>query len=149
MRTPSVLVSVRISRSSAALSAGLHSTVSSVPGRPFFMITGVSIASSAPRASAVSATYASTCGDRSSSAVSSTVTVSQFVAWDFSAIASGSHLSPTLIRSTLGKSFEFRVPAPYPIRSTRIAGCGPKTGPIARSSAAPVGVTSSCSTCAE
>ena len=145
MRTPSVLVSVRISRSSAALSAGLHSTVSSVPGRPFFMITGVSIASSAPCASAVSATYASTCGDRSSSAVSITVTVSQFSP----AIASVSLASPTLTRSTLGNSFEFRVPAPYPIRSTRIAGCGPKTGPMARSSAAPVGVTSSCSTCAE
>ena len=55
-RTPSVLVSVRISCSNAELSEGLQSTVRSVPGRPFFMITGVSITSSAPVASAFSAT---------------------------------------------------------------------------------------------
>ena len=55
-RTPSVEVSVKISCVSLSASSGLHSTVSSVPGRFFFICTGIANASNAPSASRRSST---------------------------------------------------------------------------------------------
>ena len=50
-RTPSVEVSRRTASASRRASAGSHTTTSHSPLRPFFMVTGATIASSAPSAS--------------------------------------------------------------------------------------------------
>ena len=104
-RMPKVVVSRKINCCKWSASAALQSTVSSVPRRPFFMVTGALITSSAPRSNANCAVCARTWGLRSSTAHSNTVTLSA-VKGDACAI------SPMLTRNTLGNRSGLRVPGP-------------------------------------
>ena len=109
-------------------------TVTRTPGRPFFICTGVKKASFAPCASSRSRSGPRSCGTASSSSVSSTRTRSPL-----DAAAS----SPTIRRSTFGRPFVSRPPAPWPVDSIRIRGSGPYSVACAVTRRAPVGVSSS------
>ena len=107
-----------------------------VPGRPFFMSVGTSTTSSAPSRRRRSATPASSSPSMSSTSVLSCTSCSVWTP----PLARAP--SATTSRSALGRPTGSLVPAPNPLRrGTYSAGGGPDES--TRTSAAPVGVTSS------
>ena len=85
-------------------------------GRPFFIRIGVSQASLAPASSSAAMTAGQTRGSRSS----------MLVSMSSGGAVGGRGGAPTKSRSTLAWPSGSRPPAPTPIASTVIAGCGPQ-----------------------
>src|SRR5256712_8407990 len=79
-RTPHVVVSAKRTLSTGSTLAGSANTLRTIPGRPRFMITGVSVTSRAPRASRRSISRSYPCGFLSSRFVSSMATRSDSAA---------------------------------------------------------------------
>src|SRR5436309_3170165 len=102
-RTPNVVVSANTTFITASSFPGSASTVNTMPGRPRFMITGVSVASNAPCASNRSINSSYACGFISSRLVSNTMMRSD------SAVET---VSPRNNRSALAQSGGLKAPAP-------------------------------------
>jgi hypothetical protein len=104
-RTPRVEVSRHSTSRMAASLPGPHSTDSMIPGRPFFMWTGVSQTSAAPAPSSRSTTQGASSGVMSSMLASSTSPPSP-------SPPPPSTRSPSTTRSRFGSSRCSRAPAP-------------------------------------
>jgi hypothetical protein len=112
-----------------------HRRRSTQPGRFFFIVAGRIATSRAPAASARSIRSSNRCGLMSSMFASTSRTRSR-------PRAPGTG-SPATTRSRFGRPGISRCPSPIPTPRTVIPGGRPKETSNARSSAAPVGVTSS------
>ena len=139
-RTPMVPVIRWISRRCVSTRVTSVSTWRTWPGRPFFIVTGLTHASSAPDCSAVD-TARPSC---------SPVTSSRFVSsskacWP-GPTAGRSARRPMTTWVQLGRSCISPAPPPNPDAATVISGMGPKPLDSAASRAAPVGVVSSMET---
>jgi hypothetical protein len=111
-------------------------TVSSVPGRPFFICTAVRNTSSAPRRTAARSAELNSCGFMSS--ISHSIFTTDSVP--------DSAPAATRVRSRCAGRWarlEILVPAPYPMLSTAIGGSAPYDRAYDETTSAPVGVTSS------
>ena len=131
---PSVPVSANTRSSQRATTSGRHRTLSTTPGRSFFICTGVTKTSSAPADCNRSRTWPIVSPGTSSRFVSSITTCS---------VSAQTLAVPMKIRSTLARSGNVFVPQPQPIASMVIAGIGPKLSARVFAIAAPVGVVSS------